>query len=347
MVAEAERDLSATPGARRPWRRRLAGPALSVGILLSLELLARLVTRAEDFDRYGQRVRSRIDTGSQAFDACLAEDPELFWRILPDRTLPRVGQQPFFGLISNHDALRGPDVGERRAGVLRLLVLGDSCAFGFGLEAEEAWPARLAVHLEQAGRPAEVLNAGVPGYSSAQGRVLAGRLIPRFAPDVVLVAFGWNDSSVWDGLTDAQHRAAALERAAGDMPWLERSRAFLLIRKLSLQLVRVLRGREALPPRVPPAEFADNLAAIAAQARAAGADTLLVAWPFRDQLADPSRPRTAWQERMAASGLPEVDLVAEFRERGSVGLFLDEGHANAAGADLAAQAIARAVLAGR
>jgi lysophospholipase L1-like esterase len=345
VVEEAGRDVAPPGPARR--RRWLVGPALCLGILLSLELAARLVTRAADFERFGQRVRARIETGSQDFDACLATDPELFWRIVPDRTLPRVGRQPFFGLISNHEGLRGPEVGDRKPGVLRILVLGDSCAFGFGLEAEEAWPARLATHLQAAGCAAEVLNAGVPGYTSMQGVVLAGRLMPRLQPDLVLVAFGWNDSSIWDGLTDRQQLIASKQREEDRIPLLERSRAYLLLRKLTLQGLRALRGREALPPRVPPAEFAENLATLARMAHAAGAYPLLVAWPFRDQLADPTRPRTAWQERMAVSGLPLVDLVAEFREQGSPDLFLDEGHANAAGADLAAQAIARAVLAAR
>ena len=340
--------MTAPTGAarRRTPRRWLVGPAISLGLLLLLELAARLVTDPADFERFGQRTRTWIETGQQAFNECLAEDPELFWRLLPDRTLPRVGNQPFFGLISNHDGLRGPEVGDKRDGVLRILVLGDSCAFGFGLPAEQAWPARLQAHLQEAGRPAEVLNAGVPGYSSAQGLVLARRLLPRLSPDLVVVAFGWNDSSVWDGLTDAQQRASMLRRASDTETLLERSRAYLMIRKLTLQVMRGMRGRDSLAPRVPPEEFAGNLAGIAELAGAAQARTLLVAWPFRDQVADPGRPRTPWQARLADSGLPLVDLVQEFRERGSVELFLDEGHANAAGADLAAQAVARAVLAG-
>ena len=312
-----------------------------------LELMARLVTRDSSFSRFGQRVASGIETGDTAFDACLVEDPELFWRLLPDRSLPREPGRHFFGLISNHDGLRGPDVGERRDGVTGILVLGDSCAFGFGLQASEAWPALLEERLHAAGLAAEVLNAGVPGYASSQGVVLARRLLPRHRPHVVLAAFGWNDSSIWDGLTDAHYLAASSQRATDAAALLEHSRAFVLIRKLALTLRRALRGREALQPRVPPAEFSANLAAIADECRRAGAGLLLVAWPFRDQVADPSRPATEYQQRTLHGGVPAIDLLAAFREHGSAASFLDTGHATAAGAGLAADTIAQALLSAR
>jgi acyl-CoA thioesterase-1 len=74
----------------------------------------------------------------------------------------------------------------------RIVVLGDSLTAGYGLQPQEAFPARLAVQLEKLGIVAEVVNAGVSGDTTAGGLArldwaLAG------APDYVLVELGAND----------------------------------------------------------------------------------------------------------------------------------------------------------
>jgi lysophospholipase L1-like esterase len=50
-----------------------------------------------------------------------------------------------------------------------------------------------------------VLNAACSGYSTHQGREILRRRGVRYRPDVVTIWFGWNDSVVWDGMTDAEH----------------------------------------------------------------------------------------------------------------------------------------------
>jgi lysophospholipase L1-like esterase len=60
--------------------------------------------------------------------------------------------------------IRGPEIGPRRPGVRRVLVLGDSFTFGTGVEEEEAFPARIAALLARDGIPMEGINAGIGGY---------------------------------------------------------------------------------------------------------------------------------------------------------------------------------------
>jgi lysophospholipase L1-like esterase len=64
----------------------------------------------------------------------------------------------------NQLGIRGPEIGPRRPGVRRVLVLGDSFTFGTGVEEEEAFPARLAAELSRGGIPAEGINAGMGAY---------------------------------------------------------------------------------------------------------------------------------------------------------------------------------------
>lgn len=75
---------------------------------------------------------------------------------------------------------------------VRLLVLGDSLAAGFGVDPEEAYPARLEQMARAAGLPVTVVNGGVSGDTTAGGLRRLNWLL-RQPPDVLLVALGGND----------------------------------------------------------------------------------------------------------------------------------------------------------
>jgi len=72
----------------------------------------------------------------------------------------------------------------------RILVLGDSFAFGWGVQAAEALPAQIQDLLRQAGFPnVDVINAGVTGYGTVQQTGWFERIQPRVRADAVLLAF--------------------------------------------------------------------------------------------------------------------------------------------------------------
>jgi acyl-CoA thioesterase-1 len=76
---------------------------------------------------------------------------------------------------------------------IRLLVLGDSLTAGYGLPAEQSFPALLSTALQQSGVDAEVINSGVSGDTTAGG---LARLDWSLAenPDLVIVELGANDA---------------------------------------------------------------------------------------------------------------------------------------------------------
>ncbi|HOW27531.1 MAG TPA: SGNH/GDSL hydrolase family protein [Elusimicrobiota bacterium] len=78
--------------------------------------------------------------------------------------------------------------------VWRIVALGDSCTFGWGLPDGDTYPARLADRLaRECKKEVSVINAGVPGYSSWQtARWLQTELF-GYDPDIVTVYVGWND----------------------------------------------------------------------------------------------------------------------------------------------------------
>jgi lysophospholipase L1-like esterase len=95
---------------------------------------------------------------------------------------------------------------------LRVLVLGDSQAFGFGVANHETFPAVLEnlLRADGAGRDAVVVNAGVPGYGTADELAFLEAHGAAFDPDVVVLQFlstndptdNRNPAATWAGLRD-------------------------------------------------------------------------------------------------------------------------------------------------
>lgn len=78
---------------------------------------------------------------------------------------------------------------------IRILVLGDSFAYGHGVRHQFAWPAQLETKLQQSGLPALVLNAAVPASTTDQQFLRLKRLIHSQNPDIVIWMVNYNDMS--------------------------------------------------------------------------------------------------------------------------------------------------------
>jgi acyl-CoA thioesterase-1 len=85
-----------------------------------------------------------------------------------------------------------PPADAQGAGV-KIAVLGDSLAAGYGVKPEQAFPARLEAALKAEGRAVTVLNQGVSGDTTAGGLDRLDWLLAD-RPDIVLVELGANDA---------------------------------------------------------------------------------------------------------------------------------------------------------
>ncbi len=74
----------------------------------------------------------------------------------------------------------------------RILVLGNSITAGFGLPEEQAFPALLQAHVNEAGYAYEIVNAGLSGETTAGGRRRIEWLLRQDA-DIMIIELGGND----------------------------------------------------------------------------------------------------------------------------------------------------------
>jgi acyl-CoA thioesterase-1 len=75
---------------------------------------------------------------------------------------------------------------------VKLLAMGDSLTAGYGLPADQAFPARLAAALKAQGIDAVVINAGVSGDTSAGGLARIDWSLAE-KPDFAILELGSND----------------------------------------------------------------------------------------------------------------------------------------------------------
>lgn len=144
-------------------------------------------------------------------------DPHLIYRNRPgfNRTLAkkRVDRQnlPPMPVRISSQGLRGREYMPKDENTYRVVMLGDSLTFGWGLPESESIPRQLEARLraEFSGTAIEVVNGGVSGYAPWQAHGLFAAEAEWLDPDmVILQTFTGNDLA--DTLTQLEGELAAL-----------------------------------------------------------------------------------------------------------------------------------------
>ncbi len=300
----------------------------------------------------------------------LAEPPEvvawdrrLGWRLRPNT-------EGYWGtpITINSRGLRGPEVSARKsAEELRLLFVGDSITFGYGVAYPESYVARVEEILDRelANRRVRGVSLAVVGYSTWQQRLLLETKGLDCRPDLVVVGFCLND--VTEKYTLARYGGNmhdAETEALGR--YLRRSGLFRL-GTMGFARLRQGRGLEDgesmsdlrvmdlfLRPEAPRVERAwqeteEELEELVRLCRSARLPPAVVCFPYDFQLssnAPPPHPQRRLAAWCAARSVPFLDLLpaltraAETASSAGGRVMMDACHPNALGHAAAAREIA-------
>jgi len=123
-----------------------------------------------------------------------SDNERLIYELLPDLRV----QHRFVPVATNALGFRGPAMTrDKPEGTKRLMVVGDSVVFGWGIPADSTLTSLVCERLRRRGRmEIECLNLGVPGYNTAmEVEALASRWV-SLEPDLVLLDFVHNDADL-------------------------------------------------------------------------------------------------------------------------------------------------------
>ncbi|MCL4235160.1 MAG: SGNH/GDSL hydrolase family protein [Deltaproteobacteria bacterium] len=286
----------------RPAFGRIVALAFALVVLALAEFAARALVPVAELDR----VWSIIE-----------RDSALMWR---NRANLRTD---FVGVPVRTDrrgfrvsAERPAPVGERRPDTARIVCLGESPTFGWGVRFEDAYPALVEKKLaSRLGRGIEVVNAGMIGFSSHQGRLLLEREILALRPDIVSVPFVINDIDKYrffynDGGPDRGVVPAGRALTTAEN-LLDRSRFFQVFTRAFRQVAYRGETTDGKPMafyrpqrlRVDLADYRENLVAIARLCRDHSITPIFLAMKVNLPVAQDVAPEVATSaaERVAAA----------------------------------------------
>ena len=252
-------------------------------------------------------------------------DRDLIFRMRANADLvyPRTALQPnkpqTWAVHTNEHGFRSASFAETKpAGVFRIVCLGDSSTFGMNVNDADAYPQVLARLLdERAQGRFEVLNLGVPGYSSRQGLELLRRSVLRYQPDLVTFAFGTNDRFWRRTVSDDQVIRFNQTFSGGVVVYArnvaEHFYTYRLLRRLATAAAARWFGMPALQagePRVSLTEIAGNIVAAGTLLRANGAAIVVVNNDFywTDAI-------SGMREGARQAGAPVLDMRQSFASR--------------------------------
>lgn len=188
------------------WFRVITVLGSVIAVLIVLEVGLRIYVAVTDKEPSAQlqraagtmpppRVGTCRDAGEQAGLGQLvqpAEAADVMYRLKPNVDTCYFGapvQTNSQGFRASVDYAR-----PKPAETYRIVLLGDSMAFGQGVAEGETFGEQLRAELERTrSGPVEVINMGVPGYNTAQEAASLAAFGMAYEPDCIIVLFIGND----------------------------------------------------------------------------------------------------------------------------------------------------------
>jgi lysophospholipase L1-like esterase len=344
-------------------RRRAAEIALLAGVLLACLPLAEIVLRFVA----PQPLPSQEEIRRFVLRGMYVADARAGYTLAPGFSgrLERAGHATLFS--TNALGLRSGEVGPKARP--RVLALGDSMTWGWGVAQGEEWVHQAGREIARRGGPElESLNGGVNGYGTEGALCRLEDLGPKLSPDLVLLGFFANDYA--DNLVSPREAYTVRDGYLFDLAserwfrehWLARHSHLWRLWAAAGEAWRVKEGGGPLGAgparRLGPEDFQRGMevsealvARMAAVSRSLGARLAVVWLPPDAYTFAGSRPgdiplQAELQRRLAAAGVPSFDLLPVLTaEPDPRGLYLPrDGHFTVRGHQVAGAAVGKWVV---
>ncbi len=325
-------------------RRRWLALAVGCAVVLGWEVLFRVFPPPDP----------RVPAGTPAAETITLEgDAWLLWQLRPGDRVEH-GQPVHVNALGFRDRDRGPRNGHR------IMTLGDSSVYGFGVGDDEVFSSLMQKEIS-----VDVVDGATPGWSTFQTLNMLDMRGWSLDPDLLVIGNLWSDNN-FDDFVDRELLASYAGFAQSPA---YRARVLLshsaLFRWLDWQIrvgpaqahARTVgwtmggEGPKSGKRRVAINDYADNLDTLCARAKEHGAGVIFLLLANREDV-HPLSPDPAWgpyrkvmQDAAARHGVPIVDFpaIVAASGRGEDALFLDQMHPTVLGHRLLADAVESAL----
>lgn len=120
-------------------------------------------------------------------------DPRIGYRLAKNRRSWHSQPEYSYIIETNSLGFRGPE--PRPGAKFKILITGDSFAFGQGVPESDTFTQIIRKHFEKRNIDVDVFNTSVPGYGFINEIGVIKEVLPRYKPHLVLHFFYWNDLS--------------------------------------------------------------------------------------------------------------------------------------------------------
>jgi len=281
-------------------------------------------------------------------------DPVLYWKLKPNqKCYTKIDRKP---VHINSQGTRGREFTvARQPNTIRIVSLGDSKTFGWGLAEAETYSGVLERLLqERAGpnRKVEVINAGVNAYSFPQMHAYFKNVALKYSPDMVIIG----DANLWTQFSDSNSTEFVKKfmMRVRLKNFLRRFAMYHYVVEVKLKEVYERQRVKFIPvdpkqdtlfkeqqAKDPDAFFRSSIEQLCGLALSNGVKPVLLYMPVQTTLQQPAESNNVWRAKMLisqTSNVPFVDTISELAPKAEA-LYLDADpvHLNAAGNEIIAR----------
>jgi lysophospholipase L1-like esterase len=166
-----------------------------VAMLVYTEIKLRETTRGY----YDKKLKSNIALRRSIQIHRHSPDPELIYEFTPGAEIRQHGVTYRINEQGFRDRSFDAYEAEKTNDTYRILLIGDSVAWGWGVEQQQRYSDLLEKSFMHEGRSVQIMNMAVNGYATAQEVRVYEKYGQQYDPDLVILHYVLNDAAMEDG----------------------------------------------------------------------------------------------------------------------------------------------------